>query len=48
MKYDITVLYKVLSRKHEFRENWNSDSHSLLRDRKEFLSYFPHFLSDFD
>jgi len=48
MNYDIAVLYKVLSRKHEFRENWISDSHSLLQDRNEFLPYFPYFLSDLD
>ena len=45
MKFGVEVIYKGLSRKHEFRENWISDSHCLLRDRNEFLSYFPHFLS---
>jgi len=39
---------KRLLRKHEFRENSINDSHSLLEDRNEFLTYFPHFLADLD
>jgi hypothetical protein len=37
-KFSLVVLYKKLSSRGEFRENWFSDSHTLLKGIHEFLS----------
>jgi hypothetical protein len=44
MKFGIGVLYKRLSS----RENWLSDSHTLLKGVNEFIPYFPCFMIDLD
>ena len=36
MEFHTGVLYRKLSREHEFPKNWRCDSHNLLKDVNEF------------
>jgi len=45
MKLCIRIIYKKLSAKREFRENWFSDRHTL-REEMHLYPYFPYLLAD--
>jgi hypothetical protein len=46
LKLDLGVLYRKMSSKQEFCENWHSDIHALLEGLNEIYLYFLHILSN--